>query len=45
MTSGQCELILVSKKSAIYEAHALLNQSLNALSDINPRWVRDRPTI
>jgi hypothetical protein len=45
MTTGICEILIISKKSALYEAHALLNHSDRSLADINPRWLRNRPSI
>lgn len=45
MTSGVSEILLVSKRSALYEAHALLNQPENALAEINSKLVRNKPFI
>ena len=44
MTSGVAEVILVSKRSALYEAHSLLNASPYGLADINPKHLKERPT-
>lgn len=45
MTTGICEILLVSRKSALYAAHVLLNHSDRSLADINPRIIRARPSI
>lgn len=34
MTAGVCEIILTSKRGAIYEAYALAHGCLNGISDI-----------
>lgn len=44
MTTGVCEVLLISKRSALYHAHALLNEPRGALSEGSSRWVRDRPS-
>lgn len=34
MTAGVCEIVLTSKRAAIYEAYALAHGCLNGISDI-----------
>ena len=45
MTTGVVDILLLSKRSAIYEAHALLNTSDKGLSSINPKWIRNKPIM
>ncbi len=45
MTSGASEIVLVSKRAAIYEANILLNGSKDSLSETNVKTIRDIPTI
>ena len=45
MTSGVCEIVLVSKRSAIYEAYALCNGCLTGPSSIPSKMFRDSPSV
>lgn len=41
MTAGVCEIILVSKRSAIYEAYALSNGCLNGPADVGSKSLKN----
>ena len=45
MTAGTVELILVSKRGALFEANSLLNTNLRGLSYINTRWINEQPSF
>lgn len=45
MTSGGSEIVLVSKRGAIYEANILLNGSKDSLSDTKVKVIKDLPVI
>jgi hypothetical protein len=45
MTTGVADVLLLSKRSAIYEAHALLNGCDKGRSNINPKWIRNKPVM
>lgn len=44
MTTGSSEILLVSKRGALFEAHALLNSNPKGLATINTRWITEKPT-
>lgn len=41
MTAGVCEIILTSKRAAIYEAYALANGCLSGPSDISLKSLKN----
>jgi hypothetical protein len=45
MTSGVTEVVLVSKRGAIYEANILLNGSKYSLSDTKIKTIKDLPLL
>jgi hypothetical protein len=45
MTAGPSELILVSKRGALFEAQALLNPNVRGLSTVNTRWIAEQPSF
>ena len=45
MTSGACEVVLVSKRGAIYEANILLNGSRDSLSDTKVKIIKEIPVM
>jgi hypothetical protein len=45
MTSGASEIVLVSKRGAIYETNILLNGSKDSLSDTKLKVIKDAPLI
>lgn len=45
MTSGSTEILLVSKRGALFEANALLNSNPRGLASINTRWIAETPTF
>lgn len=45
MTSGASEVVLVSKRGAIYEANILLNGSKDSLSDTKTKTIKEITTI
>lgn len=45
MTSGASEIVLVSKRGAIYETNILLNGSSDSMSDTKVKVIKDIPTM
>ena len=45
MTSGVCELLLLSKRGALFEAQVLLNSNPRALATVNPFWLKKHPAF
>lgn len=45
MTSGVCEIVLCSKRSAIYDAYALLNGSFDGKTAEPKTRFRNKPTV
>ena len=43
MTAGSVELILVSKRGALFEANSLLNSNLRGMSHVNTHWLSEQP--
>ncbi len=44
MTTGVCQIILVSKRSAIYEAYTLAHGCLNGPTDISTKSLKNTYT-
>lgn len=45
MTSGASEIVLVSKRGAIYETNILLNGSRDSISDTKVKVIKDIPMM
>jgi len=45
MTSGACQIVLISKRGAIYETNALLNGSSDSISDTKTKTITDLPVL
>ena len=45
MTTGVCEIVLVSKRSAIYEAYALTMGCETGPTDIRTKTLREKPNL